>query len=122
MPAPNLHTLLDIETEVESVFYGYLFTTLGLPAIESDSSTTLVTPRLEIVCELLDEGMNQQTIPTCSLAGTVLYVQKHTRITLDLTYSPARPQSPNVLRGTLRQAGANYPALKAAFAVNGYYL
>ena len=124
MPAPNLATLLDIETEVESVFYGYLATTLGLPAVESDSNTTLVTPRLEVICELIDEGMVQQTIPGGSLSGTVLYTQKHVRLTLDLTYSPARPtqQTPNVLRGTLRQASANYPALKTAFAVNGYYL
>ena len=122
MPAPNLQTLLDIETEVETVFYNYLATTLSLPAVASDSNMVLVTPRLEVICELLDEGMNQQTIPSGSLAGTVLYTQKHTRITLDLTYSPARPQTPNVLRGTLRQVGANYPALKAAFAVNKYYL
>jgi hypothetical protein len=122
MPAPNLATLLDIETEVETVFYNYLATTLSLPAIKSDTNATLPTPRLEIICELIDEGMNQQQIQSGSLAGTVLYTQKHCRITLDLTYSPARPQSPNVLRGTLRQIGANYPALKAAFAVNGYYL
>ena len=122
MPAPNLHTLLDIETEVETVLYNYLATTLSLPAIASDSNTTLVTPRLEVKCELISEGMNQQTIPSGSLAGTVLYTQKNTRVTLDLTYSPARPQTPNVLRGTLRQVAANYPAIKAAFAMNGYYL
>jgi hypothetical protein len=122
MPAPNLQTLLDIETEVETVLYNYLFTTLALPATATDTNATQVTPRLEVICELLDEGMNQQTIPSGSLAGTVLYTQKNCRVTLNLTYSPARPQSPNVLRGTLRQVTANYPAIKAAFAVNSYYL
>ena len=124
MAAPNLYTLLDIETEVETVFANYLSNTLGLPAITSDTNATLVTPRVEVKCELLDEGMVQQTIPSGSLAGTVLYTQKHVRLTVDLVYSPARPttQTPNVLRGTLRQAGANYPAIKTAFAVNGYYL
>lgn len=122
MPAPNLYTLLDIETEVEGVLNAYLGTTLGLPTVASDSNETLPTPRVEIVCELISEGMNQQTIPSGSLAGTVLYTQKNTRITLDLTYSPARPQTPNVLRGTLRQVFANYPALKTAFATHHYYL
>ena len=121
MAAPNLATLLDIETEVESIFYSYLATSLGLPATKSDSNTTLPTPRLEILAELIDEGMTQQTIPSGSLAGTVLYTQKHVRLTLDLIYSPARPQSQNVLRGKLRQASANYPALKTLFAVNSYY-
>jgi hypothetical protein len=122
MGAPNLYTLLDVETEVESVFAAYLGTTLGLPTVTSDSNTVLVTPRVEIICELIDEGMNQATIPSGSLAGTVLYSQKHVRITIDLIYSPARPQNPGTLRGTLREASANYPSLKAAFAVHGYYL
>lgn len=122
MPAaPNLATLLDIETEVEGVFFSYLSGVLGLPATESDSNQTLPTPRVEIICTLMEEGMHQVTIPSGSLAGTSLYDQKLVRLAIDLTYSPARVQSPNLLRGQLREAFANYPALKALFAVHGYY-
>lgn len=122
MPAaPNLPTLLDVETEAEKVFETYLGTMLGLPAVPSDSGSTLVTPRVEVICTLMDEGMHQITIPSGSLAGTTLYDQKQVKLQIDLVYSPAVAQSPGTLRGTLRQAFANYPALKAQFAVNGYY-
>lgn len=122
MPAaPNLATLLDVETEVEGVFLAYLVTALGLPAVASDSNATLVTPRVEVTCTLLEEGTHQATIPSGSLAGTTLYDQKLVKVGIDLTYSPALVQNPGLLRGTLREAMANYPALKAQFAVNGYY-
>lgn len=123
MPAPDVPTLLDVETEVEGVFYAYLGTALGLPAVESDSNTTLVTPRVEIVCTLLDEGPHQYTVPAGVAAGLTYYDQKRVQLKIDLIYAPdsAATQTPGVLRGKLRQVFGNWSAIKAQFAVHGYY-
>lgn len=122
MPAPDLPTLLDVETEVEGVFNAYLGTALGLPTETGDSNTILVTPRVEIVCTLLDEGEHQYTIPSGSNAGLTFYDQKRVQIKIDLVYAPdVAAQLPGTLRGKLRQVFGNYNAIKAAFAVHNYY-
>lgn len=122
MPAPDVPTLLDVETEVEGVFNAYLGTSLGLPAVESDSNGTLVTPRIEIVCTLLEEGPHQYTVPAGAAAGLSYYDQKRVQIKVDLVYAPDKTsQAPGVLRGKLRQLFGNWSAIKAQFAVHGYY-
>ncbi len=121
MPAPDIPTLLDVETEVEGVFNAYLGTALGLPTVQSDSNTTLPTPRVEIVCTLLDEGPHQFTIPSGVNAGLSYYDQKRIRIQVDLVYAPDFAQTPGTLRGKLRQVFGNWEAIKTQFAVHGYY-
>ena len=121
MAAPDIPTLLDVETEIEGIFTAYLGTSLGLPTVASDTDTTLVTPRVEIVATLVDEGPHQFTIPTGVNAGLSYYDQKRVRIQVDLIYAPDWPQSPGTLRGKLRQVFGNYRAIATQFAVNGYY-
>ena len=60
-------------------------------------------------------------IPSGSSAGLWVHDQKLTNLRIDLVFSPALVQSPGTLRGTLREALINYEALKAQFAINGYY-
>lgn len=119
----TLVTLLDTETEVERAFAAYLGTTLGLPTVTSDSDTTLVTPRVEIVCVVNSDGGHEFTIPSGTNAGLRLYDQKNVTVNIDLVYEPGAPasQSPGTKRGTLRKVLANFNAIAAAFATNGYY-
>lgn len=122
MAAPDIPTLLDVETEVEGVFNAYLGTTLSLPTVKSDSNTILVTPRVEIVCTLTEEGQHQFTIPTGVNAGLTFYDQKRVQVKIDLIYAPDKTlQAPGTLRGKLRQVFGNFEAIKNQFAVNGYY-
>ncbi len=120
----TLPVLLDVESEVERAFAAYLGTTLSLPVVRSDSDSTLVTPRIEIVATLNSEGPHEFTIPSGTNAGLRLYDQKSVSLQIDLIYEPGAPtsQSPGTLRGKLRQAFLNYPAIAAALATNGYYL
>ena len=119
----TLVTLLDTETEVERAFAAYLGTTLGLPTVTSDSDSVLVTPRVEIVCTVNSDGGHEFTIPSGANAGLRLYDQKNVTVLIDLVYEPGAPtsQAPGTKRGTLRKVLANYNAISAAFATNGYY-
>lgn len=122
MPAPNLQTLLDVETEVERAFTTYLTGTLQLPAIGSDSDEDLQTPRIEATATLLRDGpqVHQQT--TGTYAGRYFWVQKFVRVSLDLVYSPAWGQDKGSLRGLLGAALSDADGIAAEFATNGYYL
>ena len=120
MAAPNLQTLLDVETEVERAFVAYLTGTLQLPAAGSDSNDTLVTPRVEAIASLVSEGSHIYTVPSGTYAGRYFYDQKAIRVTLDLVYSPSWGQGQGNLRGLLRVALSDYDGILASFATNGY--
>lgn len=122
MAAPDLQTLLDVETEVERAFAVYLTGTLQLPAVKSDSDEDLMTPRLAVVASLIREGPQVYQQTTGTYAGRYFWVQKFVRVTLDLTYSPSGGQNQGTMRGLLRVALSDSDGILAAFATNGYYL
>lgn len=120
MPAPDLQTLLDVETEVERAFGAYLTDTLQLPAIKSDSDEDLQTPRVEVVATLLRDGPQVYQVTSGTYSGRYFWVQKFIRVSLALTYSPSWGQNQGNLRGLLRVALSDYDGIIAAFATNGY--
>lgn len=122
MAAPDLQTLLDVETEAERAFTEYLTDTLQLPAISSDSDSDLQTPRLGVVATLLREGGQVHQQLTGTYAGRYFWVQKFVRIQLDLTYSPSAGQNQQGMRGLLRSCLSDYDGIVAEFATVGYYL
>lgn len=121
MPAPSLAVLLDVETEVERAFNAVLGTSLSLPTVVSDSDSVLVTPRVEIIATLMEQGPHQNVIPVGPAAGRRIYDFFRVQVAIDLVYAPESSQSPGTKRGTLRQALTDVGALRTAFATNGYY-
>ena len=118
----TLATVLDIETEVETVFYNYLATTLGITGVsKSDSATDQLTPRIGVVATLELDGWHQTTIASGTFAGRTLYDQKKVKLDLDLVYNPAGAQGQAALRGTLRKVLTDFVAIQTQFAVNGLY-
>lgn len=122
MAAPDLQTLLDVETECERAFTTYLTGTLQLPAVGSDTDTDQQTPRIEATATLLREGGQIWQQTTGTYAGRYFYVQKFMRVNLDLVYSPSWGQGQGNLRGLLRSGLSNYDALITEFQTKGYYI
>lgn len=120
MPAPDLQTLLDVETEVERAFEAYLTNTLQLPALGSDSDPDVQTPRLEAIATQLSEGPQIYVPPTGTYAGRFFYAQKKVRLVLDLVYSPAWGQDKGNMRGLLRVALSDWDGILASFATKNY--
>lgn len=121
MAAPNLQTLLDVETEAERALSTYLEAVL-MPVIKSDSDEELQTPRLGLVATLLREGGQVWQQTTGIYSGRYFWVQKFVRISLELTYSPAAGQGQGNMRGLLRAALSDYDSIIAEFGTNGYYI
>lgn len=121
MAAPSLAVLLDVESEVERAFNAVMGTTLSLPTVLSDSDTVVSTPRVEIRATLIEQGPHQNVIPVGPAAGRRIYDFFRVQLEIDLVFAPDWPQTPGVLRGTLRQALTDVTALRTAFATNGYY-
>lgn len=119
----TLATILDVETEVEGVFYAYLTTNLGIASapIESDSNTETMTPRLEVIATRQSEGWHQTTIAAGTFAGRTLYDQSKVKLDINLVYNPAASQGQASLRGTMRKLLTDFEGLKTQFAVNGFY-
>jgi len=122
MPASNLETLLDFETEIEASFVAYLATTLGLPATGSDTNVSLGTPRINVISTVVEQGPHQYNITTGVYAGRAFYDQFRSTVQIDLVYDPSFGQSQGTLRGKVRKMLTDYFGIKAAFAVNGYLL
>lgn len=118
----SLATILDLETEIEGVFYTYITGTLGLASVKSDSSTILATPRVEITARISEMGPHQMLVASGTYAGRMIFDSFSINLGLDLVYSPDYAQSPGSLRGTLRKALFDVAGINAAFAVNGYLL
>jgi hypothetical protein len=119
----TLATLLDVETEVETCFQSILAAApFNLPAIASDSATDLLTPRVDVIAEVIRWGPHQITPASGTYAGVAVYDQFAVRLTLALIYQPEQAQSPGTLRGQLRQVLTGWTAMKAAFAVRNYLI
>lgn len=119
----TLITILDIETEVETVFYNYITNTLGIATGEvSDTNTEQMTPRVQVVATLQADGWHQTNIASGVYAGRTLYDQFKVRLQLDIVYNPAAGQSQATLRGTLRKALTDFNTIQTGFAVHAYYL
>lgn len=117
----TLITLLDVETEVETTLKTYLATTpYSLDAIASDSATDILTPRLEVVAEVVKWGPHQHTPASGTFAGVAIYDQFAIRSNLSIVYQPEQGQAPGTIRGTLRKALSNWTGLQAAFASHNY--
>lgn len=119
----TLITILDVETEVETCLQSiFAAAPFSLPAIASDSATALVTPRVEVVAEVIQWGPHQITPASGTFSGVALYDQFRIRATLALVYQPEQAQSQGQLRGKLRQVLTGWTAIKAAFAVRNYLI
>ena len=117
-----LYTILDIESEVESVFKGYLTTTLGLSISDSsDTDKHLTTPRIEVLAVLLGDMEHMLIVPSGTYAGRRMWDFKRVRVEINLVYNPAWPQTPGTLRGTLRKALGDSGAIQTAFSTHAYY-
>lgn len=123
----TLETLLDVETEIESVFATYLGTTLGLPVFKSDSDTSVSTPRIEVFATVEEMGPHQWMIPAGTYAGRRIYDQFRVSVNIDLVFSPHWNASSNVasnrkasaLRGGLRRCLSDWRGLQGAFTTGG---
>ena len=118
--AVALSTLLDIETEVETVFAGYLVTTLGLPAIPSDTDASVVTPRVEVAATVTDQPTHQYKIPSGTYANRQIYDFFRVRVELRLVYAPSFAQGQGALRGKMRKALTDLAGIQAGFATHNY--
>lgn len=119
--AVALETLLDVETEIESVFSTYLTTALpGTSVITSDSNTTVGTPRVEVTAVVENQPTHQYTITGGVYAGRRLYDFWRVRVTLNLVYAPGYSQSQGTLRGKLRKVLTDFAGVKSALAAHNY--
>lgn len=119
----TLVTLLDVETEVETVLDAFFSASpYSLAAIGSDTAAALTTPRVEIVAEVVRWGPHQHTIASGTFAGRAVYDQFQLRLSLDVVYQPEHAQGPGTIRGTVRKALTDWVGLKAAFASRNYLL
>jgi hypothetical protein len=119
----TLITILDVETEVETCLQSiFAAAPFSLPAIASDSATDLLTPRVEVVAEVVQWGPHQITPASGTFAGVAIYDQFRVRATIALVYQPEQAQTPGTLRGKLRQVLTGWTAIKTAFAVRNYLI
>ncbi len=119
----TLITLLDVETEVETCFQSiFAASPFSLPALTSDTATDLLTPRVDVVAEVIGWGPHQITPASGTFAGLAIYDQFRVRANLALVYQPEHAQGQGQLRGTLRRVLSDWTAIKAAFAVRAYLL
>ena len=117
----TLTTILDVETEVETVLAAYLAASpYSLAAITSDTDGSLTTPRVEVIAEVIRWGPQQYIISSGTYAGRAVFVDFALRLTLNLTYQPAASQGQASIRGKLRAALSDRAAIKTAFAVHNY--
>ena len=93
----TLVTLLDVETEVESVWDTFLSSSpYSLGAIPSDTAAAVTTPRVEIVAEVIKWGPHQHTIASGTYSGRALYDQFLIRLSIAVHPWDA-PESPHGL-------------------------
>ncbi len=119
----TLETILNIETEVESVLDAFLSgSPYSLSAGGTDTATRLTTPRTEIKCEVVKSGPHQYNITSGTYNGTNIFDQFQLRVRVDVVYQPEQGQGPGGIRGTVRKALANWTGIKAGFASNAYLL
>ncbi len=119
----TLITLLDVETEVESVYAAFFAAApYSLSTKTSDTATDILTPRLEVVAEVIKWGPHQFTPASGTFSGVAIYDQFLIRTQLALVYQPEQAQSPGTMRGTLRTALCNWTGIKTAFAVHNYLI
>ena len=117
----SLETLLDVETEVETVFASFLAAApYSLGAIGSDTATDTTTPRVECLAEVVRWGPHQVTPASGTYAGRAFYDQFAIRLRLDVVYQPEHAQGQGSIRGTLRKALTDWTGIKAAFASRNY--
>ena len=128
MAAPDFGTLMDIETEVESVFVSILnesFQSNGFSVIASgsDPSVERVTPLCTVVACRQSEGRHQTVVPVGQYAGRAVYDRFDVAVVIAVDYSPdwMNGQGGRQIRGVIREAVAQFEAIKAQFAVNDYY-
>ncbi len=119
----TLETVLDVETEVESVLDAFLSgSPYSLSAGGTDTAGRLTTPRTEIKCEVLKSGPHQYNITSGTYSGTNIFDQFQLRVTVDVVYQPEQGQGPGSIRGKVRKAFANWTGIKAGFASHDYLL
>lgn len=117
----TLETLLDVESEVEAVFAGFLAAApYSLGAIGSDTATDTTTPRVECLAEVVRWGPHQFSPASGTYAGRAVYDQFVIRLRLDVVYQPEHGQGQGAIRGTLRKALTDWTGIKAAFATRNY--
>lgn len=117
----TLETLLDVESEVETVFASFLAAApYSLGAIGSDTATDTTTPRVECLAEVIRWGPHQFSPASGTYSGRAIYDQFVIRLRLDVVYQPEHGQGQGAIRGTLRKALSDWTGIKAAFATRNY--
>lgn len=119
----TLQQLMDVETEIETVFETYLDSIVtDATSYASDSNTELDTPRVDVVATLVEQGRHQITIPAGTYAGRPVYDQFRVRITINVVYDPSFAQGQATIRAQLRVALTAYDALQSAFNAHAYLI
>jgi hypothetical protein len=103
MSAPDLETLLDHETQIESAIVT-LLQAQKIPAVRTDGNETLETPRVEVVATVGPQGMHQAVISSGTLANARVYDMFAVGVDVSLVVDLSAGQPVQNLRGLLRKA------------------
>lgn len=116
----TLETVLNVETEVESVIKTLLASTYGLGAVTTDTAAALTTPRVECIAVVTRWGPHQYQIAGGTYAGRHIYDQFQLRLAIDVVYQPEHGQGQGSIRGKLRKALSDRAGLESGFNSNAY--
>jgi hypothetical protein len=109
MSAPDLETLFDFESQVETAFVA-LLKAQNIDAVGTDRSDILNTPRVEVSASVTRQGPHEHVVASGSLANRRVYDQIQVSVELAVVADPSASQSAGNLRGLLRKALLFIPA------------